>query len=399
MYIDENIIRFTYDFSTVNWKNNSGKCEGSIYFDVFDQTGEILNWYIKFKKIKIDTYTTPSWFEKNNSNFRYRESLFKVIWNDTITQEKRPSQKSNNIFELNDTQIKLVNEWFESNYKSTFKNIIAIISGNNPTGSFTDPNAAQMYISNDNIDEKYRKNFIMFFDRIWKITKDSNKETSFFENYKLEPIKIGYIDFLKNKNDTLINLLDELCGYNKVNKNSMTKQYILNIENKFGPLIKSKQQLKNKISEYRNSKNLPNLNYFEISSTTSQKAHIKGVSLIQKEKFEELNQLCNLHFFKNKLSEEKYMEKKNEIFDSTKKEIMCKDNLLKMSPNIHILFDDDYFTYSSENGNIIWNKNKLNKLTNADKEIILKEYSKINDLEHRKKFLISRNTNLKNFIS
>ena len=35
------------------------------------------------------------------------------------------------------------------------------------------------------------------------------------------------------------------------------------------------------------------------------------------------------------------MEKKNEIFNSTKKEIMSKDNLLKMSPNIHILFDND----------------------------------------------------------
>ena len=296
-------------------------------------------------------------------------------------------------------QIELVNEWFKFNYKSTFKNIIAIIAGNNPTGSFTDPNTAQIYISNNNIDEKYRKNFIMFFDKILKITKNSNKETSFLENCKLEPIKIGYIDFLKNKNDTLINLLDELCGYNVVNKNSKTKQYILNIENKFDPLIKSKQQLKNKISDYRNSKNLPDLNYFEISSTIYQKAHIKGVSLIQKEKFVELNELCNLHFFKNKLNKEKYTEKKNEIFDSTKKEIMSKDNLLKMSPNIHILFDNDYFTYSSENGNIIWNKNKLNKLTNADKEIILKEYSKINDLENRKKFLISRNMNLKNFIS
>ena len=93
------------------------------------------------------------------------------------------------------------------------------------------------------------------------------------------------------------------------------------------------------------------------------------------------------------------MEKKNEIFNSTKKEIMSKDNILKMSPNIHILFDNDYFTYSLENGNIIWNKNKLNKLTNADKEIILKEYSKINYLENRKKFLVSRNMNLKNFIS
>ena len=62
-------------------------------------------------------------------------------------------------------------------------------------------------------------------------------------------------------------------------------------------------------------------------------------------------------------------------------------------------FSSEYFTYSSENVNIIWNKNKLNKLTNADKEIILKEYSKISDLENRKKFLISLNMNLKNFIS
>lgn len=53
------------------------------------------------------------------------------------------------------------------------------------------------------------------------------------------------------------------------------------------------------------------------------------------------------------------------------------------------------FSYSSENRNIIWNKNKLNKLTNADKKIILKEYSKINDLENRKKFLVFRNMNLK----
>ncbi len=52
----------------------------------------------------------------------------------------------------------------------------------------------------------------------------------------------------------------------------------------------------------------------------------------------------------------------------------------------YLSVQNDYFTYSSENGNIIWNKNKLNKLTNADKEIILKEYSKINDLENRKNF-------------
>ena len=73
---------------------------------------------------------------------------------------------------------------------------------------------------------------------------------------------VNIILIFKNKNDTLINLLDELCGYNVVNKNSTTKQYILNIENKFGPLIKSKQQLKNKIQDYRNSKNLPDLNLF-----------------------------------------------------------------------------------------------------------------------------------------
>ena len=43
MYIDKNIIRFSYDFSTVNWENNSGKCKGTIYFDVFSDSGEILN--------------------------------------------------------------------------------------------------------------------------------------------------------------------------------------------------------------------------------------------------------------------------------------------------------------------------------------------------------------------
>lgn len=394
MYIDKNIIRFSYDFSTVNWENNSGKCKGTIYFDVFSDSGEILDRYIEFKSIKMDIFTTSSWFDRNNSNLRYRESLFKKLWDNKIIQERRPSRRSHKIIELNNNEIELANKWFNSEYKSTLKNIIAIISGNNPTGSFTDPNAAQMYISNDNLEEKYRKNFIMFFDKIWEISiKDYDK---FIKN-NIDIMKISYIDFLKLKNDTLINLLDTLCEYNPKNKNCIVEIYIKNIEKNLNKLIFLRNDLRKKIEEYR--RKLPNLDYFEVSSTKSQKAHIKNVSIIKNENFIKLNEVCNLHFIKHTLENDEFTKKIEEIHIFAKNEITTKDNLLKMSSHIHELFDDNYFTYSSENGNIIWNKNKLNKLTNADKEIILKEYSKINDLENRKKFLISRNMDLKNFIS
>lgn len=99
-----------------------------------DSNGHILSWKINFLEVWMDIYTTQSWIRKQNSNFLVRKELFEYIFDGKIIQEPRPNLSANKLILLNDIEIKKLNEWFSLNYKSTLKNIIAIIKGNNPGG-------------------------------------------------------------------------------------------------------------------------------------------------------------------------------------------------------------------------------------------------------------------------
>lgn len=153
----------------------------------------------------MDIYTTQSWIRKHNSNFLVRKELFEYIFDDKIIQEPRPNLSANKLILLNDMEIKKLNEWFSLNYKSTLKNIIAIIKGNNPGGSFTSPNNAEIVITN--VDSFYKGNLIMFIDKIINLsTKNAyknflNSNLNNFWNNQLS--KINYLDYLSERNPLL----------------------------------------------------------------------------------------------------------------------------------------------------------------------------------------------------
>lgn len=386
------VSRFSYKFSTKNWDGKSGKCSGFIQFDVINETGQIINWIPIFDRIKLDIYTTPSWFKKNNSNFKYRKSLFSTIFGKDIEQEKRPSINSNKIIELNESQIIIANNWFREKYSSTLKNIIAIISGNNPTGSFTKPESAQMYINSEEIENKYQNNFIMFFDKICKITKI---KVQFLYNSKTP--RTDYIDLLKAKDELLVSLLDKLCSKHLDYKKEYVKTNLQLIEKKFNKILWIKNSLENLINNSRNKASKLHVKCFNTNSTKTENAHIKNVYQIKNEITNKINKLICININNNLNIMNENIEK---LLQSAYEQIASENNLLRMPEEIHGLFDCNYFTFSEENGHIIWNEEKCNDLdnplSNEDRDRILKKYSLIEKEEFlkRKWFIAERNKEL-----
>ncbi len=393
-----NVETYSYKFSTKNWEKNSGKCEGILYFSGNSLTGEIYDWYVQFSKIKLDLYTTESWFKTINSNYKLREDLIRHIFNNTKNQIIRPNKKSNLILELDKNQLRLANLWFKNKYKSTLKNVIAIISGNNPTGSFSKPNNAQMYISEANFVEKWRENFIMFFDKIVKFSLIDKKNINDFlkvDLKKLEKVHPAYLELLNSKHTNLIKFLEIFClgmeEFNSLTSKQDTIDFLANdVKESFDKLINIKKQLIKSIENFR--KNLPiSIKVFNVDKDY-ERAHIKNVSDIKNESISSLIQLFSSMKNINIQNIDKTNEYKN-IIETSKQQIISSNNLLDLSRDVHGFFDKNYFTYSEINGEIIWNPEIHQKINNKIDE----KYLQIPNNEmtnERKKFLKARNKNI-----
>lgn len=393
-----NVETYSYKFSTKNWEKNSGKCEGILYFSGNSLTGEIYDWYVQFSKIKLDLYTTESWFKTINSNYKLREDLIRHIFNNTKNQIIRPNKKSNLILELDENQLRLANLWFKNKYKSTLKNVIAIISGNNPTGSFSKPNNAQMYISEENFVEKWRENFIMFFDKIVKFSLIDKKNINDFlkvDLKKLEKVHPTYLELLNSKYINLIKFLEIFClemeEFNSLTSKQDTIDFLANdVKESFDKLINIKKQLIKSIENFR--KNLPiSIKVFNVDKDY-ERAHIKNVSDIKNESISSLIQLFSSMKNINIQNIDKTNEYKN-IIETSKQQIISSNNLLDLSRDVHSFFDKNYFTYSEINGEIIWNPEIHQKINNKIDE----KYLQIPNNEmtnERKKFLKARNKNI-----
>ena len=393
-----NVETYSYKFSTKNWEKNSGKCEGILYFSGNSLTGEIYDWYVQFSKIKLDLYTTESWFKTINSNYKLREDLIRHIFNNTKNQIIRPNKKTNLILELDENQLRLANLWFKNKYKSTLKNVIAIISGNNPTGSFSKPNNAQMYISEENFVEKWRENFIMFFDKIVKFSLIDKKNINDFlkvDLKKLEKVHPTYLELLNSKHINLIKFLEIFClemeEFNSLTSKQDTIDFLANdVKESFDKLINIKKQLIKSIENFR--KNLPiSIKVFN-ADKDYERAHIKNVSDIKNESISSLIQLFSSMKNINIQNIDKTNEYKN-IIETSKQQIISSNNLLDLSRDVHGFFDKNYFTYSEINGEIIWNPEIHQKINNKIDE----KYLQIPNNEmtnERKKFLKARNKNI-----
>lgn len=131
----------------------------------------IVFWYPMFKTASIDLCSTPSWFEKNTTLFKRRNELFNYLNGElqksnihkTFIQQKRELKRSKNVILLEETEIKIINEWFfKQSGKFTFNSISGIFSGYNPAGKIKIPKSAEMMIDSkdDNLLNYFISNII-----------------------------------------------------------------------------------------------------------------------------------------------------------------------------------------------------------------------------------------------
>ncbi|WP_322961805.1 HNH endonuclease [Mycoplasmopsis cynos] len=335
----------------------------------FDQDGILVKYKIKLlQNTMFDLYATPSWFDKNNKNFKIRESLIKLLfWDGKKTQEKRPSFSSKLLHTFTDDELIKVNYYLNNNYDGTLKNIVAILKGNNPSGSYQNPNSSELK-SNCSY---FKNNLIMLLDLL-KIPNDRIDDEQ-LQNAVEANIEDFY-NFLANSSfwKIIYEFVYELESW-KPSQNSASEQKKLQklkkkVEQhkiKYIELINEAEndveKLRKVVSKFRNE-----IKYFSINTKTQTEiAHIYPVSKIKQEIREEIinliksNNIINFNKLKNTT---KYKNIINQIIDV--------NNLFILEPTIHTEFDNKKFYWDPDSGSVIYlNKNSMedeiiNKLQN-----------------------------------
>ncbi|WP_404824618.1 MAG4270 family putative restriction endonuclease [Mycoplasma enhydrae] len=365
--------------SAKNKRSNSAKAKG--YIDIFMQEDDWLieGIYINFEYLEIDEYTTPSWFIKQNANFKTRNHLFKLIG---LKQEQRPNINANKTIVLDEKQIKIVNDFFNNYYflqNKTIKNIISILKGNNAGGSFANPKNAEMIIDLEKYTMKtkaydsYIYNLFMVLDLILKNQKNNKNSKEIEEMAKFSNNYKNYDSFMDKffdeKNDSF-NKASEKFGEllklaNKNNKNSKEKfEWTLYQKRIIKEIDGTKRIRENiidpKIESFRNKASSFEINVFDLEDIKAKRkrkmeienAHIYDVKYIKKD-------LENYAF----ILHNNIKNIDNDIIaDSPKfQEILgyvaSKENLLNLPIDIHKCFDRNEFTYSKSGDIQILDKN------------------------------------------
>ncbi|MGX9359068.1 MAG4270 family putative restriction endonuclease [Mycoplasma sp. 2575] len=391
----EECKKYSFNFVSKNYcdsTSTSSKFKGKINLLFSKNENFVLHWEIEFIELWIDLFTTPSWLEQENSNFHYRKDLFDYLnikCDKEYKQEKRPNRSSNKLIKLENKELMIANEWFNSeHYQSTIKNITSIIKGNNVAGSAKNPKNAEMVWDIElNISEtkgqynQYKYNLIMLLDDLFlferdysKIKKDDVEKFKFYVtdsnidewvakifNIEIEddigPLKKEIKRYIEFINSSIQNKNDIIKNFNKLIKQQMNVTKVLS-EN-------ARKEIKNE----RNKVSKIKVSVFE-GSNASENAHIYQIKDINNDIEKEIEKM--VAFFKSKNN--KYAGIKSNVFKVYHSEIeqqykdivnkykvfvTDKENLLNLTSTVHRLFDKNYFTYSESGEQIILRNNIL----------------------------------------
>lgn len=401
--IANSLKSFSYDFVSKNYNNNnskSAKCKGTIYFLANSNNGEIYDWFLNFEDIELDLYTTSSWFNKKNSNFKKRSEFFSYVFGDEIIQKPRPNRKDNMLRKLTNLEKTRANDWFKNQYHGSFKNFIMLLSGNNPTGSFSKPECSQIKVCiNINNYKDMSDNFVMFFDSIHNICVWNERHDDWrnkIDRNKTNTDGLEYLQYLEDKKNIVnyFKLLSKNEIDNRNDKLEKKETFLKLIKNNLYSLSFIKDYLIKQGAAYRSS--MPkNVSVFHLEKTkTVQRAHIKNVKNIIDEQLKEIKKYFfeKIHYVDTK----NFCESKEYKLCLTKikSEIIDINNLLDLSPAAHKVFDENLFTYFP-NGKIHFiNKSKIKR---DDLEEIKKYYSQIPNekmTQSRIEYIKSRNNKI-----
>ncbi|WP_029905526.1 MAG4270 family putative restriction endonuclease [Mycoplasmopsis opalescens] len=363
-------------------KPNAKQKIDAILHCYFDENGLLVQYKIDFLPgTMIDLYTTDSWFKKQTSTYKEREQIFNLLWPDK-SQLSRPTLSSKKLHELNDIELDRINTYFYKYYKGTINNIIGVLKGNNPTGSYMNPKSSELK-SNSVF---FENNLIMLLDLLRVkdrvpdecILNTSEKNIDEFRSFLQGTIVWDIIfDFVaqlektkQSANDpreveklkTLKSALDKTM--------SIYRNYVSNV--------------KEDIKKYRviARKNKDKIKYFPFSKTSVEVAHIYPVSAI-KRKIIQLFKNAEYLKYEIMVNDPEYKKLIEQIADV--------NNLMTLEPTIHTEYDNKKFYWDPEDGevNIIaperidnelvmkLNSYKIDTLNNPEIKKYLIEYKKL----------------------
>ena len=349
------IIRKNYN------KTKSARFKGQLEV-VSNEYGIIYDWKITFTSIDIDLYTTERWFNDEPTIFKYRTELFNLL---DLKQEVRPSKSENKIVSLIEEEIRKVNDYFNNNYKSTLKNIVGILKGNNPGGEAKKPKSAEMIINLEGVN-----NFVILFDDLMTGTRLG------FEERSINAKKIDLIGFVNLTNE----LLDAFNFMQKPKENINFKIYLDSIK-KYVKKYKGDYRQAEIIAEQARGRyntkvekairnNEIHLPFGFKSSAEFQKAHILDFWVLK-------DKLVNAYF-------------KGEDYKEIEKQIEDPNNFIPLPEKIHRAFDKDQLTYNLSGNIIAIDEQGYNFITMSVEE----QFKKIPEwylTPERKEYLSERN--------
>ncbi|VEU70719.1 MAG4270 family putative restriction endonuclease [Mycoplasmopsis glycophila] len=324
----------------------------------------IVFWYPYFENLQIDLCQTPKW--KNKTLNKMRKSLFEYLNKNAseqkFKQKERKNLKDKEIVTLTKEELKIANQWFfENSDKSTFNNISGIITGRNPGGKISNPNAAEMRIDSDDINPLIK----CFISNIVDLLIEKNIKLKKKKKEKLKSQEISnssFIEFMlsgENNNSIYHEIFNAFLTEAKMERKEITQKIMIKYQNwlkkssyftSFCLNVRKKvKKLRNKNQKYK-----PNVFHKEWDKILFERAHIYPVQKTQKELEDNLNDFYNSYFISNKainLSNSVFKQKINSFEENAYRrldEIANKNNLLDMDKNTHALFDSNVFSYNEK---------------------------------------------------
>ena len=284
-----------------------------------------------------------------------------------LKQEERQGKSSNNVVTLNDSQIEIVNNFINdrTKYKSTIKNVVQLLKGNNPGGEFSKYKSAEMVVDTTSSD----KNFVILIDKL--IMKKGIE----FSAVRMGAKEIPYKDFF-SLNDSI----KEAYSFMQKDKDqSLFAPYIEGINNYYKEFnvvisdadrVAKRARAKYTVNIDNNKEQLP---FGFVDKGQYQKCHIYEFHDLRDEIIKAL---------KEKKSYEKYTD-------------MIKDpeNFIPLPNEVHRKFDGNYFTYKM-NGKMWAINEEGNDYINKFIDDKFKTIPEFFLTDKRKQYLELRNQNI-----
>ncbi|WP_117275444.1 MAG4270 family putative restriction endonuclease [Mycoplasmopsis edwardii] len=361
----EQIFKFVFKLSS----KETAKMKINASLDCyFDENGILIHNEIKLLEgTMFDFFATKSWFsKKSHKTFEFRERIIKLLWWNERKQQSRPDKNSKLLHILTSNELKNLNSYLEKRYDGTINNIIGVLKGNNPAGSYENPNRSEL--KSDSI--FFENNLVMLLDMLkikkknidnkssWKVTEMQNNDfLAFIKQSNIWPLISDFVNELEKYKKNNLNSSIEREKINNIKKQIWKyKEKYFRLTKEINNIVKNKRQKVYKLKE--------KINYFEVNALTKTEiAHIYPVKEIQKE-IQELVLKEKIFDIRNLEKNKSYKELINQVIDY--------NNLLVLQPTIHTEYDAHKFYWDPESGSVV-----IVKESKMDKDIIdkIKEYN------------------------